>query len=162
MKSTLIAKYNDSNRHQAIDVKLYSPVGATNYSYTNPTAASTGLVLDGPDFASVGSEWRGRLVNEAGYKLPESVQIGSIIPYSDGSMYESWWDNNYGYFTYNAETGEIVVKNAPYGSNNQMVIRADGVVSEGNPAGTRSDVTYTRPEPPVSYTHLTLPTSITV
>ena len=145
--ATLIAKYNDSNRHQAIDVKLYSPVGATNYSYTNPTAASTGLVLDGPDFASVGSEWRGRLVNEAGYKLPESVQIGSIIPYSDGSMYESWWDNNYGYFTYNAETGEIVVKNAPYGSNNQMVIRADGVVSEGNPAGTRSDVTYTRPEP---------------
>lgn len=146
--ATLIAKYNNSNAHQAIDVKLYSPVGAANYSSNNPTEPSVGLVLDGPDFASVGGTWKGKLVNQEGYQLPESVQIGYTYPNSDGSHYEYWWDNSYGYyFTYDSTTGEIVVNHAPYGSNNQLVIRADGVESAGTLAGSLSGTTYTKPEP---------------
>lgn len=146
--ATLTAKYNNSSAHSVLPVKLYSLEGAQNYSYTNPTEEATGLVLDGPGYVSVGGEWRGRLVNTEGYALPETIQIGYSYPDSSGGNYEYWWSNSpyYSYYTYDSTTGEIYVKYGPSGANNTMVIRADGVESAGNPAGTLSGTVYETPD----------------
>lgn len=147
--ATLIAKYNDTAAHNVLPVKLYSLKGAQNYSYTNPTEESVGLVLDGPAYVSAGGEWRGRLVNTEGYALPETIQVGYSYPDSySGGNYEYWWSNSpyYSYYTYDSATGEIYVKYGPSGANNTMVIRADGVESAGNPAGTLSGTVYETPD----------------
>lgn len=140
--ATLAAKYRQT--HSFIPVELYTAVGASNYSYDNPATAATGLVLDGPNYATNNQEWRGKLVNLEGYALPENIRIFTHYDYGYEVEMENYtWSTNY---TYDPATGEIWVKYAPTGATTTLVIRADGVESEGNPAGAHSGETYTRPD----------------
>lgn len=142
--ATLVAKYRQQTGHSVIPVALYTMEGAQQYGSYNPTDPAKGLVLDGPDFASNDAEWSGKLVNTEGYALPDSIQVGTRYDYG----YEYWWENNsyYTYYTYDNQTGEIWVQNAPYGASSTLVIRADGVEAPGNPAGELSGNTYDRPD----------------
>ena len=146
--ATLIAKYNDSAAHGGLPVKLYSLAGAQSSGYNNPTEESIGLILDGAPTVGTGASWSGKLVNLEGYALPETIQVGYSYPSYDGSVYEYWWQNSgyYPYYTYDSATGEIYVYNAPYGANNTLVIRADGVEAPGTPAGKTSGIEYEIPD----------------
>ncbi len=130
---TLSAKYMQASKHQ---------VG-------NVVTELTGLQLDGPDFFSVGggytNPYTAKLVNEAGYALPESINVYTVYHYSDGSVYESQMYPGYYGYSYNSTTGEVSIS-APYGSTNEIKIVAAGVESVDNPAGVMSGVTYTRPD----------------
>lgn len=141
--ATLTAKYNDTNSHSFSNVALYT---AQDYVYggsANPIEEATGLVLDGPAYCTPGSNWVGKLVNLEGYALPESIHV--VYHYDYGYEYELTRDAYYNGYTYNSETGEISAP-APYGSSTTLVIRADGVESEGNPAGELSGIEYPQPE----------------
>lgn len=128
--AVLAAKYRQAALHSVGDV----------------VADLTGLKLDGPDFFSVGggiyAPYTAKLVNEEGYGLPESIHVYTV--YSYGYEYEMTEGGYYGY-TYNSETGEISIP-APYGADNKIRIVADGVISEGNPAGEMSGFTYKKPD----------------
>ena len=130
---TLSAKYYQSSKHQ---------VG-------NVVTDLNGLQLDGPDFFAVGggttNPYTAKLVNEEGYALPESIQVYTVYHYSDGSTYESLMYQGYYGYSYDATNGNLSIS-APYGSTNEIKIVATGVESEGNPAGTMSGITYTRPD----------------
>lgn len=140
--ATLIAKYNDSSAHDIVPVELYTAAGYVYGGSENPTTPSTGLVLDGPSFASVGGTWSGKIVNTEGYALPQQIHV--IYRYDYGYEYELTQNAQYNGYTYDPATGEISV-GSPYGSTTTLVIRADGVEQAGNPAGALSGVTYERP-----------------
>ena len=140
----LIAQYRLNTNHSVIPVELYTLVGYESYGNDNPTVAAEGLILDGPNYAANGHEWRGKLVALPGYELPESITV--CTRYGYGYEAEMYPDNYYAGYSYNPETGEIVVQQAPYGADNTLVIRADGVVSEGAPGGTHSGIEYARPD----------------
>lgn len=141
--ATLHARYNDSSAHSVIPVALYTAKNYVDYSYDNTTDPAEGLILDGPAFCNGGSTWTGKLVNEEGYALPERIRI--FTRYSYGYEYEmqNSWRTEY---TYDNQTGEIVVYDTPTAGTSTLVIRADGVVSEGNPAGTVSGSKFTVPD----------------
>ena len=141
--ATLIAKYNDSNSHSFSPVKLYTAEGYVYGGSANPTTESSGLVLDGSSYCTAGSTWTGKLVNLEGYELPQDIHV--VYRYDYGYEYELTRDAYYNGYTYNAETGEISAP-APYGSSTTLVIRADGVASEGNPAGQLSGIAYEEPD----------------
>lgn len=139
--AALVAKYKQAELHSVVPVKLYTAVDAEN-SQLNSTEPAAGLILDAQPFAGTGTEWSGKIVNEEGYVLPDSIRL--FTRYSD---YEVEITNDYTTnYTYDSATGEIWVAYAPYGSDNTMVIRADGVASEGAPAGTLSGETYEMPD----------------
>lgn len=125
----LLAKYRQSKLHETSTVE----------------AELTGLQLDGPDFFYVGGSYEATLVNEAGYDLPEDVELW--IRYANGS--EVQMQNSAGYkpYTYDAETGKLVVHYAPSGATNVLIIRAAGVENPQAEAGTMSGQTWTRPDP---------------
>lgn len=141
--ATLSAKYNDTSAHIYCPVALYTAKNYVNYSYDNVTDPAEGLALDGPDFCSVGSSWTGKLVNQEGYALPETIRV--FTRYNYGYEYEltNSWRTDY---TYNNQTGEITVNYTPETTTSTLVIRADGVVSEGNPAGQTGDAEFEKPE----------------
>lgn len=126
--ATLLAKYRQPTMHQVGDV-------LTEF---------TGLKLDGADFFSIGGTYQGKLINDEGYALPSAIKIYTI--YSDGYKHEMVNNPYYQYYTYDSTTGEISIKYAPTGAENKLLIEAAGVESEGAPAGTMSDKTYTRPD----------------
>ncbi len=142
--SELVAQYRLNTNHSVIPVELYTLVGYESYGNNNPTIAAEGLVLDGPTFTANGSEWRGKLVALPGYELPETIKV--CTRYGYGYEAEMYQDSYYAGFTYDPETGEIVVQQAPYGADNTLVIRADGVASEGAPGGQHSGIEYVRPD----------------
>lgn len=139
--ATLTAKYKQN--HDFIPVELYTAEGAES-GQLNSTDPAAGLILDAPPFANTNGEWSGRIVNEEGYALPDSIKLFTRY---DGeyeveiSNYS--WSTNY---TYDSRTGEIWVAHAPSGSSSIMVIRADGVESEGAPAGEPSGEEYEMPD----------------
>jgi hypothetical protein len=141
--ATLVAKYNDTSAHAVSDVNLYTAQNYVNYAYDNATTAATGLVLDGPNYCGISSSWSGKLVNTEGYALPDHIRV--FYRYDYGYEYElsNSWRTDY---TYNASTGEITVNYTPANETCQLVIRADGVESAGNPAGALSGVTYVKPD----------------
>ena len=139
--ATLIAMYNNRNAHNFVPVKFATLKDYVDYSYDNVLDAPEGLILDGPEYCNAGAVWSGKLVNTEGYALPESIRV--FTRYDSGYEYEitNYWYNE---ISYNNQTGEIRVGKAPeYGS---LLIRADGVVSEGNPAGQVSGATYEKPD----------------
>ncbi len=138
----LVARYRQN--HSFIPVDLYTLVGYEPYSYENPTTEATGLILDGPTFATNGGQWTGKLVALPGYELPSDIKV--LTRYDYGYESEMYPDAYYNGYTYNPETGEIVVQEAPYGASNILVIRADGVPSEGAPGGVHSGIEYERPD----------------
>ena len=140
----LIAQYRLNTNHSIIPVELYTMVGYESYGNNNPTIAAEGLVLDGPDFTANGSEWRGKLVALPGYELPAEIKV--CTRYSYGYESEMYLNSYYAGYSYDPETGEIVVQQAPYGADNVLVIRADGVATEGAPGGTLSSIDYVRPD----------------
>ena len=150
--ASLLAKYNNSSAHNVCDVALYTAVGASNYSYTNSSDPAVGLVLDGPDFCGTDTYWTGRLVNTEGYALPENIRLFTRYDYGESSGDYRYYENemlNYEYYqtySYDPKTGVIEVFYTPYSETNTLVIRADGVESEGNPAGELSGETYTKPD----------------
>ena len=139
--ATLVAKYNDTAAHIVAPVALCTAKDY-NSSSDHTLDPAEGLILDGPDFCGVNSSWTGKLVHEEGYALPESIRV--FTRYESGYEYEmtnSWRKD----FTYDSRTGEIQVYFTPPSKTNTLVIRADGVVSPGNPAGTSSGTVYERP-----------------
>ena len=138
----LVAQYRQT--HSFIPVELYTMEGYESYSYDNPTTPGVGLVLDGPTFATNGQQWSGKLVALPGYELPAEIKV--CTRYDDGYESEMYLDSYYGGYTYDPATGEIVVANAPYGADNTLVIRADGVENPDAPGGTHSGTEYTRPD----------------
>ena len=143
-KAQLSARYRNAGLHEASNVKLYTGKNYIDYDYNNSLEAAEGLKLDGPDFCTAGATWTGRLVNEEGYALPERIRV--FTRYSYGYEYEmtNGWRVD---FSYDPVTGEINVYFPPESSTSELVIRADGVVSEGNPAGTVIGGDWVRPEP---------------
>ena len=142
----LIAQYNNKSEHQFVNVALYT--GKDYDSYSNmPTTEAEGLVLDGPTYCTAGGSWTGKIVNKEGYKLPESIRVFFRSEYSYGP-YENEKKNSqwYTYFSYDSETGEISIPSAPYSTTDTLVIRADGVAAEGEPAGSLSGNTYVTPD----------------
>lgn len=142
----LIAQYNNKSEHKFVNVALYT--GKDYDSYSNmPTTEAEGLVLDGPTYCTAGGSWTGKIVNKEGYKLPESIRVFFRTEYSSGP-YETEKRNSqwYTYLSYDPETGEISIPSAPYSTTDTLVIRADGVASEGEPAGTLSGNTYVTPD----------------
>ena len=138
----LIAKYRQN--HSFIPVQLYTMEGYVQYGSSNPTTAANGLLLDGPTFSANGVSWSGKLVALPGYELPAEIKVCTRYDY--GYENEMSLDGYYNSYTYDPVTGEIFVKEAPYGASNILVIRADGVATEGAPGGTHSGVEYTRPD----------------
>ncbi|MBE6950731.1 MAG: hypothetical protein E7451_05265 [Ruminococcaceae bacterium] len=142
--ATLSARYSNAALHESSNVKLYTAAGYIDYDYNNPTKPAAGLKLDGPDFCTAGNVWSGRLVNDEGYALPERIRV--FNRYSYGYEYEmanSWRTD----FDYDPQTGEINVYFPPETSTSELVIRCDGVVSPGNPAGQVIGGNWERPEP---------------
>ncbi len=140
----LAARYSNSGLHESSSVKLYTAEGYIDYSYDNVTDPAVGLKLDGPDFCTAGNTWSGRLVNEAGYALPDRIRV--FTRYSYGYEYEmtnSWRTD----FDYDPKTGEIHVYYPPESATSELVIRCDGVESKGAPAGRVIGGDYVRPEP---------------
>ncbi|MGN0985813.1 MAG: S8 family serine peptidase, partial [Candidatus Enterenecus sp.] len=154
--ATLIAKYNNTSAHDFGKVALYTAEGYVDYSYDNPLTPANGLVLDGPEFFTVStysntSIWTGKLVNEEGFALPETIRMfnrydygyeSALTYYSSLDSVPSW---AYAWYTYDSETGEINAM-APSGTSTTLVIRADGVESEGTPAGEMSGTVYETPD----------------
>jgi subtilisin family serine protease len=126
--ATLTAKYRQSTLHQIGDVNT----------------ELTGLKLDGADFFSIGGSYKARLVNDENYALPSEIHLYTL--YSNGYKYEIKNYSGYKAYSYDSNTGDITLNYAPTGSDNKLLIVADGVESEGAQAGTLSDTTYTRPE----------------
>lgn len=126
---TLLASYRNRSLHETGDVET----------------DLTGLVLDGPQFFHIGGQYEGKLVPEAGYTLPEEIHL--YTKYTDGREIEiqnySWQQN----YTYDYETGEIVLQHGPYGADNKLLIRAAGIETEGAPAGVVSGTEYAKPAP---------------
>lgn len=128
----LVARYRQNKLHETSEV----------------LTELTGLQLDGPDFYYVGGTYDGTLVNEEGYELPEEIHLYTRYNYADGSTYDveivnySW----YHAYDYDPETGVLHVNYAPNGANNNLVIKAEGVESQGAEAGTMSGQTWTRPD----------------
>lgn len=147
--ANLIARYNNKSAHEFAFVALYTAEGYVDYGANNSQEAPAGLVLEGPPTAPLGGQWTGRLVNTAGYALPESIRVfqGYYSSY-DGTYYESEKTNSQWttQFEYDPTTGEITVYYAPYSNGYYLVIRADGVEDEGNPGGTLSDTEYAVPD----------------
>ena len=142
--ATLSARYSNSGMHEASGVKLYTAQNYVDYSYDNSTKPAVGLKLDGPDFATAGNVWSGRLVNDADFALPERIRV--FTRYSYGYEYEmtnSWRTD----FDYDPATGEINVYFPPESATSELVIRADGVFTKGTPAGTVIGGDWQRPEP---------------
>lgn len=138
----LVAKYRQN--HSFIPVELYTMEGYEQYGSSNPTTAANGLVLDGPTFSANGAFWSGKLVALPGYELPQEIKV--LTRYDYGYESEMSLNAYYNSYTYDPATGEITVKEAPYGASNIMVIRADGVAVEGAPGGTHSGTEYIRPD----------------
>lgn len=137
----LVAKYRQT--HSFINVELYSAENCQSYGYNELTPCE-GLVLDGPTFTTNGARWEGKLVALPGYELPESIRVFTRYDYGYESEKANYsWSQEY---SYDPETGEIVVFYSPYGATNTLVIRADGVASEGAPGGTLSGIEYTKPD----------------
>ncbi len=109
----------------------------------------TDLQLDGPDFYYVGGSYEGTLVNDEGYALPDEVHLYTRYINADGSYSDVEIINSpyYQPYSYDPATGKITVQYAPSGAANQLVIKADGVAAEGNPAGEMSGQTWERPDP---------------
>ncbi len=140
----LAARYSNAGAHEVVGVRLYTAENYIDYDYYNSLEPAKGLILDGPDFCTAGSTWSGRLVNEAGYALPDRIRV--FTRYSYGYEYEmenSWRVD----FDYDPATGEINVYFPPESTTTELVIRCDGVESEGNPAGTVIGGDWQRPEP---------------
>ncbi len=126
--ATLDAKYRQANQHSTCDV----------------ITELTGLKLDGPDFYKDGaSTYSARLVNEEGYALPEDIKMYTVYPDHEVEIPKDGYGARY---SYDPATGVIDVPYTPYGSANKMKIVAEGIVSEGNPAGQMSGETYTKPD----------------
>ena len=138
----LVALYRQT--HSFIPVELYTMEGYEMYGYDNPTTPGVGLVLDGPNFATNGQQWSGKLVALPGYELPAEIKVCTRYDY--GYESEMYLNSYYSGYTYDPATGEIVVANAPYGADNTLVIRADGVENPDAPGGTLSGTEYTRPD----------------
>ena len=139
--ATLIAKYMQN--HSFIPIKLCTAEGYVDGSYDNPLTDAAGLVLDGPDFSATDVDWSGKLVNKENYALPESIRV--FFRYDYGYEYELTQNAQYSGYTYDNTTGVITFR-APSGSGTTVVIRADGVASEGAAAGELSGEVYTRPD----------------
>ena len=141
-EALLHAKFNDTSAHSVANVALWTGKDYNPYDSEHSQEAAEGLILDGPDFCHTNSTWTGKLVNKEGYALPEQIRV--FTRYDNGYEYEmvnSWRQD----FAYNAETGEISVYFTPPATTSTLLIRADGVESAGNPAGTVSGATYERP-----------------
>lgn len=139
----LHAKYNDTGAHSIASVALWTGKNYNPYDSEHSQEAAEGLVLDGPDFCPTNGAWEGKLVNQEGYALPETVRV--FTRYDSGYEYEmtnSWRQD----FSYDAKTGVLKVFFTPPAPTSTLVIRADGVKAPGNPAGTVSGKTYARPE----------------
>lgn len=141
--AALVARYNNVNAHDFGKVELYTADGYVMSGSDNPTTPAVGLSLDGPTFYHCNGEWKGKLVNQEGYALPEKIHV--LFRYDYGYEYELTQDAYYNGYTYDPTTGEIST-GTPYGSETTLVIRADGVESEGNPAGEMSGTEYETPE----------------
>ena len=139
--ATLIAKYMQN--HSFIPIKLCTAEGYVDGSNDNPLTDAAGLVLDGPDFSATDVDWSGKLVNKENYTLPESIRV--FFRYDYGYEYELTQNAQYSGYTYDNTTGVITFR-APSGSGTTVVIRADGVASEGAAAGELSGEVYTRPD----------------
>ena len=128
----LEAKYRQANQHSVCDM----------------LTELTGLRLDGPDFFQPEGTYQARLVNDAGYALPEEIEM--YIIYGPNDTYKIPVDNGtnpYGSrYTYDPATGEINMPFTAYGSSNSIKIVAAGVESPDNPAGTMSGQEYTKPD----------------
>ncbi len=133
----LVARYKNSSTHKIVPIVLWT-------GDTTKDEAATGLVLDGPAYCTAGGAWTGKLVNTEGYALPESIHIYERSSYG----YDSEWRNSeYSTrYTYDASTGEISFSNGPFSTYSTLLIRADGVASEGNPAGALSGIEYPAPD----------------
>ena len=131
----LVAEYNDSSAHKTVPIYLWA---------TDSEETATGLVLDGPAYCPVGGAWSGKIVNTEGYALPQSIKIFERYSYG----YDSEWRNTQysTRYTYDSTTGEITFTNGPFSTDSKLLIRADGVVSAGNPAGALSGVAYPMPD----------------
>ena len=142
--ATLAARYSNAGLHECVNVKLYTAENYIDYDYNNSLEPAKGLKLDGPDFCSAGAAWSGRLVNEEGYALPERVRVFTRYDYGyEYEMQNSWRTE----FDYDPVTGEINVYYPPESTTCELVIRCDGVVAEGNPAGTVIGGSWQKPEP---------------
>ena len=142
--ATLAARYSNAGLHEAVNVKLYTAENYIDYDYYNSTESAVGLKLDGPDFCSAGATWSGRLVNDEGYALPERIRVFTRYDYGyEYEMQNSWRTE----FDYDPATGEINVYYPPESTTSELVIRCDGVLSEGNPAGAVIGGQWQRPEP---------------
>lgn len=126
--ASIIAKYRQPVLHQVGDVQT----------------DLKGLKLDGADFFSIGGSYKAKLVNEENYAVPEDVSL--YIVYSDGYKYKIQNYDGYTSYTYDSKTGEIDLRYAPTGATNKLLIQAEGVESQGTPAGVLSNTKYTRPD----------------
>lgn len=75
-----------------------------------------------------------------------SIHVYMVYNYADGSTYEYEMQPGYYGYSYDATTGEISIPYAPTGATTDLKIKAEGVVSNGNPAGTLSGNEYVRPD----------------
>ena len=139
--ATLVASYLQN--HSFVPIKLYTAEGFENYGSNNPTTDAEGLVLDAPSFASNNTTWTGKIVNKENYALPETIHV--VYRYDGGYETELTLNSQYNGYTYDNKTGEISFL-APMGSSATVVIRADGVKSEGTAAGKLSGNEYTQPD----------------
>lgn len=140
----LMARYRIVSEHDTVPARLYTAVGASSPSSTNPQTAATGLKLDGPDFVGTDAEWQGYILNDAGYDLPESIRL--FTRYDDGEEIELVNAGYMRYFEYDKTTGHITVYHGPAGTDSEMIIRADGVKNDGAAGSTRTPQTYTKPD----------------
>ena len=92
--ATLTAKYKQN--HDFIPVELYTAEGAENYQLNN-TDPAVGLILDAPPFANTNGEWSGRIVNEEGYALPDSIRLFTRYEGDYEVEITNDWTTNYTY-----------------------------------------------------------------
>lgn len=145
--ATLIARYNNKAGHEFNRVALYTakdyPEDDGDRAYS--TEPAEGLILDGPPTVEKYGTWTGKLVNLEGYALPDSIRVFERGIASDGSYLEyEKYEGPYDY-TYDPDTGDIMLKGM-WNTNLTLVVRADGVPAEGTPAGTLSGSTYEMPD----------------
>ena len=124
---TLLASYRNKALHETGDV----------------VTELNGLTLEGPDFFYIGGKYEGRLVPLEGYTLPEEIHL--YTRYTDGSQIEMVNYPWYKSYTYDSQTGEINVLYGPTGADNKLLIKADGVPTEGAEAGVVTHSEYERP-----------------
>ena len=161
--ATLVAKYRGDEAHTFVPVHLYTAEGVTSPSSDNPETAAKGLKLDGPTFAGTDAQWEGRIVADAGYELPDTIRV--FTRYNDNGYEVEQTGYLYNTpFTYDKTTGNIVVYHAPYGSESQMIIRADGIAKEGAKGGQLSGKEYKQPDAlygPFEWSMAEAPTGVT-